>query len=133
LALLRQGTVLAAAALGSLVVGNYLMDLAWDVTRTMVFTTLVIVQLAHAYSVRARATGRIGGGPGRNRVLMVGVATSGVLHLGVVYTPLGQTLFDTVGLPAAAWPIMLAVTAASFLAVNLMNAATAARRPVSRR
>ncbi|MBU1225648.1 MAG: cation-translocating P-type ATPase [Actinobacteria bacterium] len=133
LALLRQGTILAAAALGSLVVGNYLMDLAWDVTRTMVFTTLVVVQLAHAYSVRARATGRIGGGPGRNRVLIVGVATSGLLHLGVVYTPLGQTLFDTVGLPAVAWPVMLAVTAASFLAVNLMNAATAARRPVSRR
>jgi Ca2+-transporting ATPase len=133
LALLRQGAVLAAAALAALVIGNYVMDFAWEVTRTMVFTSLVMVQLGHAYAVRARATGRPGGGPGRNRMLLVGVAVSGLLHLGVVYLPVGQRLFDTVGLPARAWPVMVAVAALSFLTVSLMNAVVASRRRVTPR
>jgi len=131
LALLRQGAVLATAALITLVVGNYVLELEWAVTRTMVFTSLVMVQLAHAYSVRARSTGRPRGGPGRNRVLAVGVTASALLHIGVVYLPVGQKLFDTAALPIESWPVMLAVTAVSFLAINLMNALIAARRLVS--
>jgi hypothetical protein len=50
-----------------------------------------------------------------------------VLQLAVVYLPIGQTLFDTVGLPLRAWPVMLAVAVASFVAVNAMNAWMAAR------
>jgi Ca2+-transporting ATPase len=103
------------------------MNLEWEVTRTMIFTALVIVQLGHAYSVRARATGRITQGPGRNRLLLLGVAVSALLHLGVVYLPVGQTLFDTVDLPLRTWPVMLAVAAAAFVAVNAMNAWVAAR------
>ena len=132
LALLRQGAVLAAAALAALVIGNYVLEYEWPETRTMIFTALVLVQLAHAFSVRARSTGRMGDGPGRNRLLIAGVAGSALLQVGVVYLPVGNKLFDTVGLPAAAWPIMAAITLGSFVAVNLVNARVAARRAVSR-
>jgi Ca2+-transporting ATPase len=128
LALLRHGTVLAAATLASLVVGHYVMALEWAVVRTMVFTTLVAVQLAHAYAVRARHTGLPHRGPGRNRLLALGVLASFALHLAVVYLPIGQTLFDTEPLPAGAWPLVVALTAASFAMVNLANRWLALRR-----
>jgi Ca2+-transporting ATPase len=126
--LLRHGSVLAVATLASLVVGNYVMDLEWPVVRTMVFTTLVAVQLVHAYAVRARHTGLPHRGPGRNRLLALGALTSFILHLLVVYVPLGQTLFDTEPLPAAAWPLIAALTAASFTVVSLANWWLARRR-----
>ncbi|MCB2223347.1 MAG: cation-translocating P-type ATPase [Actinobacteria bacterium] len=132
LALLRQGTILAAAAVGTLVLGNYVLGYEWEATRTMVFTALVVVQLAHTYSVRARATGRPGSGPGRNRLLLAGVVVSALLHVGVVYLPAGQTLFDTVALPAGAWAVVAVVVLLSFAAVNAMHA-VAARRRVSPR
>ncbi len=132
LALLRQGAVLATAALAALVIGNYVLEYEWPETRTMIFTALVLVQLAHAFSVRARSTGRMGDSPGRNRLLMAGVAGSALLQLGVVYLPVGNTLFDTVGLPAPVWPIMAAITLGSFVSVNFVNARVAARKAVSR-
>ena len=128
LALLRHGTVLAAATLAALVVGHYVMEFEWEVVRTTIFTTLVAVQLAHAYAVRARHTGRPDRGPGRNRLLALGTLASFLLHLAVVYLPLGQTLFDTEPLPAEAWPLIAAVTAASFAVVNLANRLLAVRR-----
>ena len=131
LALLRHGAVLAAAALAALVIGNYVLEEEWETTRTMIFTVLVLVQLAHAYSVRSRASGRFLGGPGRNRMLLVGVAGSLLLQVGVVYLPVGRTLFDTVALPAHAWAIMAGITAASFTAVNLINLWLARRREVN--
>jgi len=128
LALLRQGAVLAAAALATLIIGNYLLEYDWPVTRTMIFTTLVLVQLAHVFSVRSRSTGKMADSPGRNRLLVAGVAGSALLQLGVVYLPVGNTLFDTVGLPAAAWPVMAAATLASFVSVNFVNRRVAAGR-----
>jgi len=131
LALLRQGAVLAAAALVTLIIGNYFLEYEWPVTRTMIFTTLVLVQLAHVFSVRARSTGRMADSPGRNRLLTAGVAGSALLQLGVVYLPVGNKLFDTVGLPAVAWPIMAAATLASFVSVNFVNRRVAVGRAVS--
>ncbi len=121
LALLRHGMVLALATLGGLVIGHYVMDQDWPVVRTMIFTVLVAVQLAHAYAIRARHTGLPHEGPGRNRMLAIGVAVSAALHLAVVYLPIGQTLFDTEALPAMAWPVIALLTAASFVTVNLVN------------
>jgi Ca2+-transporting ATPase len=121
LALLRHGVVLAAASLGALIVGHYLLGEEWAVVRTMTFTTLVTVQLVHAYAVRARHTGRPQDGPGRNRMLAIGVVASMMLQVAVVYLPVGQRLFDTASLPAVAWPVIVALTAASFATVSLLN------------
>ena len=132
LALLRHGVVLAAASLGALIAGHYLLGEEWAVVRTMTFTTLVAVQLVHAYAVRARHTGRPQDGPGRNRMLAIGVAASMALQLAVVYLPIGRRLFDTAALPPVAWPVIVALTAASFTVVSLLNRWTA-RRGLTRR
>ncbi len=128
LALLRHGTVLAAATLAALIFGHYVMSYEWPVVRTMIFTTLVAVQLVHAYAVRARHSGRPQDGPGRNRLLAIGALVSLALQIAVVYLPIGQTLFDTAALPASAWPVIAVLTAASFTVVSVVNWVLARRK-----
>jgi Ca2+-transporting ATPase len=128
LSLLRHGSVLGAATLASLVVGHYALGYEWQEVRTMILTTLVVVQLAHAFSMRSRETGSWHGGPGRNPLLALGVLGSLLLQVGVVYLPLGNTLFDTVSVPWQVWPVILGLTALSFTVVNTLNR-LAAERP----
>jgi Ca2+-transporting ATPase len=125
--LLGYGTVLAAAAIGALVIGHYALGEEWPVVRTFVFTTLVVVQLAHVFPMRSRDSGRWLGGPGRNRLLVIGVLASLLLQVGVVYVAVGQTLFDTVALPGGMWAIMAALAVVTFAAVTAVNRLRAAR------
>ncbi len=115
LKLVRHGATMALAGLATLVVGHYWLDYEWEAVRTMVFTALVVIQLAYSFMVRRSEGGRK---PGRNRLLMWSVAASLALQIGVVYSSIGQTLFDTVPIPPAGWiPITLAVLGASLLVV----------------
>jgi Ca2+-transporting ATPase len=126
--LLRHGSVLTVATLGALLIGHYALGYEWAVVRTTVFVTIVVAQLAHAFSTRSRLTGRWGEGPGRNPLLGLGVLGSLLLQVAVVYAPIGQTLFDTVALPAAAWGVVVSLTAFSFLTTNTLNRLAAGRR-----
>jgi magnesium-transporting ATPase (P-type) len=100
---------MAAATIGVLVAGHHWLGYEWEAVRTMVFTALVLVQLAYSYVIRR--SGRVAGE--RNRLLLLAVLASIALQSGVVYLPIGQTLFETVALPIAAW---LPIVAAAFVA-----------------
>jgi len=128
LMLLRYGTVLTVATLGALILGHYALGWEWPVVRTTVFVTIVLAQLAHAFSTRARLTGRWGEGPGRNRLLLLAVLGSVLLQVLVVYLPAGQTLFDTASLPAAAWGLVAGLTGLSFVTTSSMDRLAARRR-----
>jgi Ca2+-transporting ATPase len=114
--LLLRGSFLAAACIAALVLGHYVLDREWSQVRTMVFTTLVLVQLATAYAMRAR-------GERRNRVLAMSLLASVGLQALVVYTSVGARLFDTVALDFAAAAITVGIGAVVFALV-----ATASRR-----
>ena len=103
--LASRGTILAGAALGSLVLGHHVLGLEWPVVRTMIFTTLVLVQLVHAFEVRARVKGV------PNRLLLWSLAGSAALQAFVVYTPAGQMLFEAEPLGPGALGVTLAMTA----------------------
>ncbi|HSG78713.1 MAG TPA: cation-translocating P-type ATPase, partial [Acidimicrobiia bacterium] len=118
LTLLGLGSILAAAALGTLVIGHYALGEDWEVVRTMVFTTLVVVQLAHAWSMRQRAAGRMDSRPEPNRLLLGAAAVSFGLQLLVVVTPLGRTLFETTLVPMAGWGVIAGLTALSWAAIG---------------
>jgi Ca2+-transporting ATPase len=105
--LASRGAILAGAALGALVLGHYVLGNEWPLVRTMIFTTLVLVQLVHAFVVRARVKGK------PNRLLLWSLAGSVALHAAVVYTPVGQAVFETEPLGALAVGISLAMTAAA--------------------
>jgi len=113
--LLRRSTVLGAATIATLVVGHYALHYEWPVVRTMVFSTLVLVQLGHAYEVRARVAGR------GNRLLAWSLVASAALQALVVYLPIGHSLFETASLPAAGMAVVVAMSAASFVVGSMLD------------
>ena len=106
--LLRRASVLGTATIAALVAGHHWLGFEWPVVRTMVFSTLVLVQLGHAYEVRARVEGR------GNRLLAWSLLASTALQAMVVYLPVGHRLFETTSLPAAGLGVVVALSALSF-------------------
>jgi Ca2+-transporting ATPase len=107
LRLVSQGAVLAAGVLAVYGAG-VLADLEWEYVRTLAFTTLVATQLVHAWNVRAgddppwRYAGR------RNRYLVWAAAGSFLLHLLVLYTPIGNDLFGAMPIDPVDWGLVAA-------------------------
>jgi Ca2+-transporting ATPase len=120
--LIIQGLILAAAAVGSLLVGTYLMGLEHGAVQTMVFCTLVFSQLLHAMSIRARAavptTGRR---TMPSAFLVIAILGSAALQLLVVYTGVGNTIFRTVPLEGAAMTAAMGLSLASMVLVRLLD------------
>jgi len=121
LRILWQGALLAAGALGALVYGYHLRDMPWEYARTLTFTTLVTLQLLHVYNVRAQGTSVWRLGFGHNNVLAVGVGASLVLQIAVIYTPVGQRLFDTVAIEPIDWLAISVLTVAPFVLIDLVK------------
>jgi Ca2+-transporting ATPase len=115
--ILGQGAILAVATLAVTVYGHYLKGAEWEYVRTLMFTTLVVVQLLHAFNVRAEGPGVWKVGFGGNPTLLVAVLVPVVLQLGVVYTSFGNELFSTVPIDAIEWLVIAALSVASFLVV----------------
>ncbi len=102
LQMLERGAILASAALAVLLYGHFLRDFEWDQVRTLVFTTLVGVQLGYVFVIRHESQD-----PGHrlrpNRWLHLAVGLSVLLQIAVVATPVGHELFDTRSLDAVDW------------------------------
>lgn len=129
LRLLWQGAFLAAGALLALIWAHYFREAEWEYVRTMVFTTLVTAQLAHIYNIRAQGTTVWAIGFGGNRVLTWGVIVSLLLHLIVVYTPVGNRLFDTVPIEWTDWIAIAVLTALPFFGVDAVKRSILKRHP----
>lgn len=121
LRLARHGALMAAAGIGVLVIGHHVLGYEWEAVRTMVFTSLVLTQLGYAYVIRRSA--RRGAGA-HNLLLLVAVAMSALLQVGVVYLPIGQTLFETVALTAVAWGPVIGAAAVAALLVLVTDRVT---------
>ncbi len=106
-----QGAILAAGAMAAFLGGTFVFDLGPAGAQTMVFSTLVLSQLLHALNVRHDPSGS--SPPGR--WLIAALAASAAIHLLVVYTPLGASVFRTVPLA----PIPLAWTIGSSVATMI--------------
>ncbi len=121
-----QGTVLAIGVLLTYWWG-VAVGLEWEVVRTIGFTTLVLTQLLHVWNVRALTAGPFHTPLAGNRLLLGGVAGSLVLHLAVLYTPVGQRLFETTPLGAVHWLVALGGAVGSFVVVGSVRAVMRAR------
>jgi len=111
-----HGAVMATAGLGVLVLGYFALGYEWETVRTLVFTALVLVQLAYALAIRGTASVN---GPERNPWLLWAILVSTGLQLIVVYVPVGQALFDTVAIPVAGWGVIAGAVAAAFASIRL--------------
>jgi hypothetical protein len=75
------------------------MGLAFEVTRTMAFTTLVLAQLVHAINVRSA-----GDELSAPQASLVGaILVSFLMQVAVVYLPVGNSVFDTAALGPTEW------------------------------
>ena len=115
---LWRAAILAAATLAVMVYAEYVAGAPWSRVQTMVFTTLVLVQLAYAFLIRAEDRSRPLRGIG---YLVVATAASLVLQLAVVYVPAGQQLFSVVPLRAQDWAAVVVATAAAMMVVGLAH------------
>ncbi|HUZ87611.1 MAG TPA: cation-transporting P-type ATPase [Candidatus Baltobacterales bacterium] len=116
-ALLWRAAILAAAALGGLVYGHYIADAPWARVQTIVFTTLVGVQLGYSLAIRVEGRRHPLRGSG---LLLWAVVSSLVLQVAVVILPPGQHLLHTVPLTVADWMVLIALTLVAVLAAHRM-------------
>lgn len=119
--ILLQGLLLALGALATFVYGYWLRDLSFPDARTLLFTSLVTTQLLHAYNARAEGLPLIGVAEKQNWALLWASLTSLTLHIGIVYTSIGQELFHTTPIAAIDWVAIAAIALASFAAVRLVT------------
>jgi Ca2+-transporting ATPase len=115
--LVVQGATLAAASLLVLLLGHFVMELAYPEVRTMVFSTLVLAQLLHAVNVRAND--RHVSWP--RAPLLGAIGLSFLLQLLIIYTGFGQRTFQIVALSPVALLLVLGASALSMVAVRALT------------
>jgi len=118
LRLLWQGTILALATMGAYVWGHSIQGAEWEYVRTLAFTTLVLAQMLHVFNVRAQGTSAFQVGFTSNPLLLWGVMGSLVLQVLVVYTPLGNSLFETQPMAAADWLVVIVLAVVPFVIID---------------
>jgi len=115
LAILVRGFLLAGVVMLAYAYG-FGRGFEWETTRTLGFTTLVLVQLTYVYSLRVSESGWREGLT-RNALLHGAVLFSVLLQVLVVVTPIGNRLFETTTLPVAEWAIAVGLAALGSLLV----------------
>ncbi len=127
--ILWQGAILAAGALSAYAYGHFLRDVEWEHVRTIGFSALVGVQMLHVFNVRAQGTSVWKRGFFDNRLLLVAITLSLLLQLGVVYLPIGNTLFATVPIDVVDWIVILVLQIVPFLIVDFFKRLGLRRNP----
>jgi Ca2+-transporting ATPase len=110
-----RGSILAAAVLIAFAYGVG-MGFDWEITRTVGFTTLVLVQLTYIYALRVSESGWRDGLT-RNALLHWAILISVGLQFLVVTSPIGNRLFATTPLSVEQWLVAIGLSILSFLLI----------------
>jgi len=127
-----QGLVIAAATLGSYLMVLYGFREGLATARTFAFSVLTLSQLFHALNCRSQTRSFFALGPLSNYWLLLAVAFSLTLHLGVVYLPFLQPIFHTVPLSLRDWGLMLAISTLPLLLMEIYKPLYALFRRIRR-
>ncbi len=104
-------------AAGALMACHFGLRESRELGQTMLFTTLVVLELVRIQMVRSQYNIGIFS----NRWLLIAVATSILLQLLVVYAPPFQKVFDTVALGGAEWGLIFSVALVVWFVGGLIN------------
>ncbi len=118
--LLWQGAILAAGPLFAFAWSTQVHGDQWEIARTLGFTTLVLVQLFHALTVRAQHRSVLRT-PVRNRWLVIALVGSAILHTVAVQTELGQQLLRSAPTNLADWWLVLVGAIGPFLIIDALK------------
>jgi Ca2+-transporting ATPase len=119
LQILWQGIVMTGTALIMYYfIAPLLPGMSPNVDRTMLFSTLVLTQLLHAFTFRSESATVWHPRSLANKWLVMGLIGSMALQVAVVYLPAFERIFQTAPLSGTHW---IAVVAASLLAVAVID------------
>ncbi|WHZ24422.1 MAG: cation-translocating P-type ATPase [Nitrospira sp.] len=117
-----QGSVMALTTLAVFWVALSIWEDDVSSVRTMTFTTLVLVQLLHAFSCRHERYSLFRIGVTSNRTLVAAVSLSALLQVGILVSPWGQEIFRLVPLRGDEWWLMVGLGVLPFAAMELWKA-----------
>jgi len=86
-----------------------------ELARTMAFTTLVFAQLFYVFECRSENFSPFELGFFKNRLLLLAVSLSIIMHLTVIYNPGLQKIFQTAALDLWTWLIILLLAGGKFM------------------
>ncbi|HZJ83733.1 MAG TPA: cation-translocating P-type ATPase, partial [Clostridia bacterium] len=116
--IIYQGTMIGVLTLIAFLVGQE-VDLITG--RTMAFLVLALSQLVHAFNVRSNTKSAFKVGLFTNTKLLLAIGVSAFLQLSVVITPGLAKIFKVTALDAGHWIIVLALTVAPLLIVEIVK------------
>ncbi|MGZ8383188.1 MAG: cation transporting ATPase C-terminal domain-containing protein, partial [Nitrospira sp.] len=122
LAVCLQGIVMAVSTLAVFGISLSMLKDEVSFARTMTFTTLVLVQLLHAFSCRHERYSVFQIGVMTNRALVAAVVLSALLQAGILLSPWGQEIFKVVPLRADEWWLMAGCGLLPFVVMELWKA-----------
>lgn len=117
-----QGLVLTVGAVASYLSAFYLLGVTFKApatAQTMVFTTLVLVQLLHTLNFRSSHSSVFSKNSLANKYLLAAILGSIFLQLIIIYLPALQSIFHTTSLGLREWAV---VWVCSFVPVALIDA-----------
>jgi calcium-translocating P-type ATPase len=119
--LIRLVIVATTMTIGSFIAFYYALDIGYSLesARTIVMTTIVLMELVCIFSSRSFVTPAISKNFISNKWIFVGVGATLLLQASVIYLPIMNELFNTVPIALLAWVPVILTTLALFLMVEL--------------
>ena len=131
---MASGILFQASLLTAVVLGAYALALngSWaPIAGTVTFATLVVAELARAYTARSEDVPLVHLKPFSNRWMQAATLSSFLLILLVLYVPLLQSVFKTASLGWGVWAVTLPVSLVPAVAVELRKLWGSHRRVLS--
>lgn len=119
--LIRLVLVASVMTIGSFIAFYYALDIGYSLesARTIVMTTIVLMELVCIFSSRSFVTPAISRNFFSNRWIFIGVGATLFLQACVIYLPFMNGLFNTVPITFLAWVPVILTTLALFFMVEL--------------
>ncbi len=120
-----HGLIITAGGLASFLLAHYLLGYSWadksiglDMSRTVLFTTIVLTQVFHSYNLRSETRSFFSSAPWENRYLFGAFLISIALQAAVLYLPFMQKVFHTRWPSGQAWLLILACSIVPILLID---------------
>ncbi|QOJ32607.1 MAG: HAD-IC family P-type ATPase [Gammaproteobacteria bacterium] len=123
--MIRQSAVAALVmGLAGFAVFHGLLDAGWslDAARNALLLLMVLFENLHLLNCRSETASAFSMPLARSPVLLAGAAGALLLHLAMMYSPIGREVLHTAPLPLQAWAGLLAVASSIVVAMEIHKA-----------
>ena len=122
--ILWHGLMLTVGAISSFAISYLVLKTPEDTARTVVFATLVLIQLLHSLNFRSERYSIFSLHSLANRWLLVAIFGSVLLQLGVIYLPFARSIFRTVPIGLSEWLVVFACSIVPLVIIDLIKKAS---------